>query len=103
MKSLTKKTRYLIIFGSIIFVLFFAGLNLPRHIVPAQAESSPTASVTPTLEDPIAQSGDTRELILGASLIFVIIILGVLIQQMILKYSDKTAQDSNQEQDQIPG
>ena len=94
MKSITQKTRYLFILGSIIFALFFAGLNLPRHIVPAQAESSPTPTVLPTPVDPVAQSGDTQELIIGASLILFIILFGVLIQQMVLKYSDQ-----NQEED----
>ena len=103
MKSVTKKTRYLIILTSMLFVLFFAGLNLPRHIVPAQSESTPTATVLATPIDPVAQSGDTRELIMGAGLIMVIILLGVLIQHLILKKSGQNPADPAQDQDQIPG
>ena len=93
MKSLSKKTRYLIILGSMFFVLLFAGLNLPRHIVPAQAETSPTPTVLATIEDPIAQSGDTEGLIIGAEIILVIILLGVLIQRVIIKNTDQPPQD----------
>jgi hypothetical protein len=93
MKSLSKKTRYLIILGSMVFVLVFAGLNLPRHIVPAQSESSPTPTVLATLEDPIVQSGDTEGLIIGASIILVIILLGVLIQRLVLKNTDLPSQE----------
>lgn len=93
MKSLSKKTRYLIILGSMVFVLFFAGLNLPRHIVPAQAESSPTPTVLATPEDPISQSGDTGGLIMGAGIILIIILLGVSIQRVIVKTTDLPPQE----------
>ncbi len=93
MKSLSKKTRYLIILGSMLFVLFFAGLNLPRHIVPAQAESSPTPTVLATPEGPNEQSGDTEGLIMGAGIILVMILLGVLIQRVIVKTTDQSPQE----------
>jgi hypothetical protein len=93
MKSLSKKTRYLIILGSILFVVLFAGLNIPRHIVPAQGDTSPTPTALATLIDPISQSGDTEGLIMGASIILIIILLGVMIQRVLIKRVDQTPQE----------
>lgn len=83
MKSLSNKTRYLILLSSVLLVVLFTGLSLPGNSVPVQAEASPT----PTAQnaEQILKSGTTEELILGAGIILIIILGGVIIQRAIIK------------------
>ncbi len=85
MKSLSKKTRYLIIFGSLLLLMLFTGFGLSSYRVPAQAESSPTPTSLTVNGEPHLQSGDTDGLILGAGIILFIILSGVVIQRTLMK------------------
>jgi hypothetical protein len=92
MKSLSNKTRYLILLGSLLLVILFSGVSLPGQSVPGQAELSPT----PTAEkaEQFLESGDTEELILGAGVILIIILGGVFIQRMIIKNANPKTPES---------
>ncbi len=83
----------MILLGSLLLVVLFTGLSLPVHSVPAQAESSPT----PTAQNakPLLESGDTEELILGAGIILIIILGGVIIQRTIIKNSTRKPLDQD--------
>ena len=89
MRSLSKKTRYLIILVSLLLLLLFTGLSLANHAVPAQAESSPTITAQEGEAETYLKSGDTEGLILGAGIILFIILSGVIIQRSILKSHDE--------------
>ena len=92
MKSLSNKTRYLILLGSLLLVVLFSGLSLPGHSAPFQAESSPTPTAQNT--EQFLESGDTEELILGAGIILIIILGGVIIQRMIIKNANPKPPES---------
>ena len=89
MKSLSKKTWYTIILGSLLLIVLLTGLSFANHSVTAQAESSPTPTALDANGEPILESGDTEGLILGAGIILFIILSGVVIQRMILKSYDE--------------
>jgi len=91
MKSLSKIPRQLLIIGILLVFLLLAGLSFPGQVIKLQAtpETTPTPTLTPVLingESPL-ESGDTQGLILGAVLILMIILSGVLIQRIIQKRS----------------
>jgi hypothetical protein len=75
----------MILLGSLLLVVLFSGLSLSNQSVPAQAEGSPTPSVSSENSLPTLQSGDTEGLILGAGIILFIILSGVVIQRIQLK------------------
>ena len=85
MKSLLRKTPYLIFLSSLLLVVLYSGLSLSNLSAQAQAESSPTPTILANTTEQIIISGDTEGLILGAGIILFIIIGGVIIQRMILK------------------
>ena len=89
MKSLSKKTRNLIILSILLLVLLFGGLSLPNLSAQAQADPSPTPTSLTTTTEEVLVSGDTEGLILGAGIILFIILGGVIIQRMILKDENK--------------
>ena len=91
MRSFSKKTRYLIILGSLLLLALVTGLSLSNHAVPAQTESSPTPTVLEVDGEIALKSGDTEGLILGAGIILFIILSGVVIQRSIMKgFADKS-------------
>jgi hypothetical protein len=85
MRSLSKKTRSMIIFGSLLVLVLIAGVGFTNRSVPAQAESSPTPAVVSENGQLLQKSGDTEGLILGAGIILFIILSGVVIQRTVLK------------------
>jgi len=94
MKSLSKKTRTILIVGSLLLIAFFAGISLTGQAARAQTEATPTP--TPQIIDgnPVLESGDTEGLILGAGIILVIILGGVIIQRAIIKNNSQTSPHS---------
>ncbi len=88
MNSLSKKTRYMIILGSLLLLVLFTGFGLSNYGVPAQAESSPTPTSLTVNGEPHLISGDTDGLILGAGIILFIILSGVVIQRTLMKGED---------------
>jgi hypothetical protein len=94
MKSLSKKTRYLIVFASLLLVVLITGLNVPNHSTQALAETSPTPTALQENGEYMLKSGDTEALILGAGIILFIILGGVIIQRMLLKESDQISGES---------
>ena len=85
MRSIFKKTPYLIFLSSLVLVVLYSGLSLSNLSAQAQAESSPTPAILDNTTEQILTSGDTEGLVLGAGIILFIIIGGVIIQRMILK------------------
>ena len=94
MKSLSKKTRYTIVFISLLLVMLFTGLILPNQSTRAQAEASPTPTTPQENGETVMKSGDTEKLILGAGIILFIILGGVIIQRMLLKDTDQISGES---------
>ncbi|MFL7812240.1 MAG: hypothetical protein ACK2TT_12040 [Anaerolineales bacterium] len=94
MKSLPKHTRLILIVSSLLLFVILTGLSLPVKSAVLQTAPSPTP--TPTIVyvngEPVLQSGDTEGLILGAGVILLIILSGVIIQRAILR---KTAPGSH--------
>jgi energy-converting hydrogenase Eha subunit F len=87
MRSLSKKTRQLLYFGLLFAFIVLTGLSLPRQIHSLQATPEPTPTITPIFlpgEEPL-KSGETGGLIIGAAIILLIIIVGVLIQRVLQK------------------
>ena len=87
MKSLTKKTRQLLYLGLLFAFIVLTGLSLPRQISALQSTPEPTPTITPIFihgEEPL-KSGETGGLMLGAAIILVIIIAGVIIQRVMQK------------------
>jgi len=87
MKSKTKKTRQFLYLGILLSFLILTGLGLPRQVGALQSTPDPTPTTTPVYqpgEEPL-KSGETGGLMLGAAIILLIIISGVLIQRVILK------------------
>lgn len=87
MKSLTKHTRLILLISSLLLFIILTGLSLPVKSAVLQTAPSPTP--TPTIiyvnGEPVLQSGDTEGLILGAGIILLIILSGVIIQRVILR------------------
>lgn len=93
MKSLSKKTRQLLYIGILLSFIVMTGLSLPRQVGALQSTPgpTPTITITPVLihgEEPL-KSGETGGLMLGAAIILIIIITGVLIQRIIDKNTPK--------------
>ena len=87
MKSLSKKDRQLLYIGILFIVIILAGLILPRPVGALQSTPGPTPTVTPAFfsgDEPV-KSGETGGLMLGAAIILLIIVSGVLIQRVIQK------------------
>lgn len=87
MKSLTKKTRRLLYLGILLAFLILTGLSLPGQVGALQSTPAPTPTITPVYlpgEEPL-KSGETGGLMLGAAIILLIIVSGVLIQRVIQK------------------
>ena len=87
MKSITKKTRQLLYVGILLTFLILTGLSLPGQIGALQSTPDPTPTITPIYlpgEEPL-KSGETGGLMLGAAIILLIIVSGVLIQRVIQK------------------
>jgi|GEM_PF-1149366 hypothetical protein len=87
MKSYSKHTRLGIILLSLTLFIILAGLSYPVKSAILQTEASPTP--TPTIiyvnGEPVLQSGSTEGLIIGAGIILLIILSGVIIQRVIQK------------------
>ena len=87
MRSLSKHTRLLIILSSLLLFIILTALSLPVSSAVQQTAPSPTP--TPTIiyvnGEPVLQSGDTEGLIMGAAIILLIILSGVIIQRIILR------------------
>ena len=87
MRSLSKKTRQLLYIVMLLIFIVLIGLSLPRQVGALQSTLDPTPTITPTFipgEEPL-KSGETGGLMLGAAIILMIIIVGVLIQWFIQK------------------
>jgi len=87
MKTLSKKTRQLVYIGILFAFIVLTGLSLPRQVGALQSTPDPTPTAVSLFlpgEEPL-KSGDTGGLILGASIILLIIVSGVLIQRAIQK------------------
>lgn len=87
MKSITKKPRQLLYIGILLTFLILTGLSLPRQVGALQSTPDPTPTITPVYisgEEPL-KSGETGVLMLGAAIILLIIVSGVLIQWVIQK------------------
>ena len=92
MKPLSKKTRQLLYIGILFTFLLLTGLSLPRQVGALQSTPDPTPTVTPVFlsgDEPI-KSGETGGLMLGAAIILLIIVSGVLIQRVIQKNTLET-------------
>ncbi|MEJ2446604.1 MAG: hypothetical protein P8Y37_01480 [Anaerolineales bacterium] len=87
MKSFSRHTRLVIILLSLTLFIILAGLSYPVKSAILQTEASPTP--TPTIiyinGEPVLQSGNTEGLIIGAGIILLIILSGVIIQRAIQK------------------
>ena len=85
MRSLSKPTRYSFFIISLLLLIILTGLSLPVKSSVLQTAPSPTP--TPTIiyvnGEPVLESGDTEGLILGAGIILLIILTGVIIQRVI--------------------
>ncbi len=94
MKSLSKHSRLLLIISSMLLFIILTGLSLPMRSAVLQTAPSPTP--TPTIiyvnGEPVLQSGDTEGLILGAAVILLIIVSGVIIQRIILRKNSLESQ-----------
>jgi len=89
MKPLSKKTRLLLYIGILFTFILMAGLSLPKQVGAVQSAPNPTPTVTPAFlsgDEPV-KSGETGGLMLGAAIILLIIVSGVLIQRVIQKNS----------------
>ena len=92
MKPLSKKTRQLLFIGILITFIILTGLSLPRQVGALQSTPDPTLTVTPAFlsgDEPV-KSGETGGLMLGAAIILLIIVSGVLIQRVIQKNNLET-------------
>ena len=92
MRPLSKKTRQLFYLGLLFVFIMLTGLSLPGQISALQSTPDPTSSITPIFlpgEEPL-KSGETGGLMLGAAIILIIIIAGVLIQRIIQKNNPQT-------------
>ena len=87
MKSISKRTRQLILIGILTAFILLTGLSLPRQVGALQTTPDPTPTATPVFppgEEPL-KSGETGGLMLGAAIILLIIVSGVLIQRVLQK------------------
>jgi hypothetical protein len=91
MKSYRIKSHILITIGVLIVFVLLSALNFPSNPVPAQSEPTPTATPDPRIDPEALQPGDTQGLMIGAAVILVIILAGVLFQR--LRYT--TSQNKN--------
>jgi len=85
MKPLSKKTRQLFYIAILFTFIVLTGLSLPRQV--GALQSTPDPTVTPAFlsgNEPV-KSGETGGLMLGAAIILLIIVSGVLIQRVIQK------------------
>ena len=85
MKSKTKLTRQFLYIGILLTFLILTGLSLPRQVGALQSTPDPTPTITPVYlpgEEPL-KSGETGGLMLGAAIILLIIVSGVLIQRVL--------------------
>lgn len=89
MRSISKKTRCMIILGSLLLLVLFTGLSLTNHSAPAEGDPSPTPATQSANGAPLLKSGDTEGLILGAGVILFIILSGVVIQRTIMKDAEQ--------------
>ena len=92
MKPLSKKTRQLLYIGILFTFILLTGLSLPRQVGALQSTPDPTPTVTPAFlsgDEPV-KSGETGGLMLGAAIILLIIVSGVLIQRVIQKNNLET-------------
>jgi hypothetical protein len=89
MKSLPKITRQQVYIVILIVLITLTVLSLPRQVGALQTTPDPTPTITPTFppgEEPL-KSGETGGLMLGAAVIFGIIITGVWVQRLLQKHS----------------
>ncbi len=92
MKPIPKKTRQLLYIGILVTFLLLTGLSLPGQVGALQSTPDPTPTVTPAFlpgDEPV-KSGETGGLMLGAAIILLIIVSGVLIQRVIQKNTLET-------------
>ncbi len=85
MKPLSKKTRQLFYIAILFTFIVLTGLSLPRQV--GALQSTPDPTVTPAFlsgNEPV-KAGETGGLMLGAAIILLIIVSGVLIQRVIQK------------------
>jgi hypothetical protein len=86
MRSILTIKRIILIAGLLAGLILLTALSLPRDVGALQT-TDPAPTLTPTLhpdEEPI-KSEDTGSMILGAAVIFLIIIAGVTIQRVLLR------------------
>jgi len=95
MKFLSMKTHYFFILGILLLVILFGGLSFPHQSATAQTESSPTPTPELINGEPALQSGETEGLILGAGIIMIIILGGVILQRTIINRENQHSPDSN--------
>jgi hypothetical protein len=87
MKPLSNKTRQLVYIGLLLAIIVLTALSLPRQTSALQTTPEPTPSITPVFingEEPL-KSGETGGLMVGALIILLIIVAGVVIQRIIQK------------------
>jgi len=87
MKPLSKKSPLLFYIAILLIFIILIGFSLPRQVGALQSTPDPTPTVTPEFlsgDEPV-KSGETGGLMLGAAIILLIIVSGVLIQRVIQK------------------
>ena len=92
MKPLSKKSPLLFYIAILLIFIILIGFSLSRQVGALQSTPDPTPTVTPEFlsgDEPV-KSGETGGLMLGAAIILLIIVSGVLIQRVIQKNTLET-------------
>jgi multisubunit Na+/H+ antiporter MnhB subunit len=93
MKPLSKKTRLLVYIGLLFVFIVLTALSLPRQISALQTTLEPTPTITPIFihgEEPL-KSGETGGLMVGAAIILLIIVAGVVTHRIIQRINPDTS------------
>ena len=93
MKAIFTKKHQHVITGILIGLILLAALVFPAQIAARQTTPEPTPTSTPLPDEQEARSGDTGCLMLGAGVILIIILGGVLVQQIILRPVSNNLED----------
>jgi hypothetical protein len=92
MKAIFTKKHQHMITAVLVGLILLAALFFPSQIAARQSTPEPTPTSSPLPDEQEARYGDTDGLILGAGVILIIILGGVLVQRVILR------PDSNNEE-----
>lgn len=92
MRSISTIKRIILIAGLLAGLVLLTALSLPRDVGALQTtDPAPTPTATLLPEEEPMKSEDTGSMILGAAIIFLVIIAGVTIQRILVRKTPESS------------